>query len=108
MNQLISNLEIKNDEYHKIKIQLERETEHYFTKEVEYLADKEKRERMERDYNEKLEGYEKVLKELEEELKEVQNRPSVDQWEEICFENELYKNRIEELETIVSENGSQQ
>lgn len=49
------------------------------------MADKEKKDRMEREYTEKLENYEKVLKGLEEELKEVQNRPSSEQWEEICF-----------------------
>ena len=31
-------------------------------------------------------------------MKEFENRPTPDQWEEVCFENELFKNRIEELE----------
>lgn len=30
---MLANTEIKNDEYQKIKVQLERETEHYFAKE---------------------------------------------------------------------------
>lgn len=41
----MASIEIKNDEYHKMKVQLERETEHYFAKECEFLADKEKKDK---------------------------------------------------------------
>ena len=58
----MASIEIKNEEYHKIKVQLERETEHYFTKECEYLADKEKKDKAEAEYASKLGEYEKILK----------------------------------------------
>ena len=55
-----------------------------------------------------MEKYEELLKEMETELKQIQDRPSSDQYEEVIFENELFKNRIEELELELKEKGDRE
>ena len=81
-------------------MQLERESEHFFKKEYEYIAEKEKKDTIINDYKEKFVKYEKTLQEMQSEVESFGSRPTNEEWEEVCFENELYKNRVEELEAL--------
>jgi chromosome segregation ATPase len=108
LGDLMSELEIKKDEHQKAKSQMEKDSEQFFAKECEYLAERDRREKMQGEYTTKLEQYEQVIREMEEELKEIQNRPSVEQWEEVCFENDLLKNRVEGLEVLLRDQGEHQ
>ena len=70
-----------------LTFQLERESEHYFKKECEHIAEKEKKDSTIQEYKAKLKLYEESIAELQREVETYGDRPKNDEWEEVCFQN---------------------
>ena len=45
---------------------------------------------------------------MQSEVETFGSRPTAEEWEEVCFENQLYKNRVEELEAMAKDNSQEQ
>lgn len=57
-------------------------------------------------YKSRYEKYEEAIAELQEELRKVESRPTVESYEQSLFENDLLRNEIEELREQLSRGSS--
>lgn len=57
----MAQIQVKNDEYQKLKVQYEKDTEEYFVKEGDYLKKLAMSEQSKKGYKEKLLKYQTVL-----------------------------------------------
>ena len=69
-------MELKNDEYQKIKLLYEKEKQEFFSKEQEYVKRLSAGEEGKKLFKEKLTKYQGVLEELERELEVMAMRPT--------------------------------
>lgn len=61
VSNLMAQIQVKNDEYQKLKVQYEKDTEEYFVKEGDYLKKLALSEQSKKGYKEKLLKYQTVL-----------------------------------------------